>query len=292
MTIIIGLIITLACMGGGFVAMGGNLWVIWQPWEYVIILGAALGTFIVANTMKVIMDSGKALVEVFTAKAPKKADYLSILGCIFVLMREFRSKSRSEVEAHVENPDESAVFQAFPKLNKNLELRTFICDYFRLIIMGNARPHEIEALMDEEIETARADKLKAYQAISTVAEGLPAIGIVAAVLGVIKTMGSLDKPPEILGKMIGAALVGTFAGIFFSYCIFAPIATQVKIVRQKGMRPYVVVKQTLLAFMNGAIPQVAIEHGRKTISYGDRPSIDELEEQTMNGGEDGAKMAA
>jgi chemotaxis protein MotA len=291
-TIVIGLVITLVCMLGGFVAMGGHIWVIFQPWEFVIILGAALGTFVATNSVKVIMDSGKGLLEVFTASVPKKADYLSVLGCIFVLMREFRSKSRSEVEAHVENPDESAVFQAFPKLNKNLELRTFICDYFRLIIMGNARPHEIEALMDEEIETATHDKLKAYNAMSTVAEGLPAIGIVAAVLGVIKAMGSLDKPPEILGKMIGAALVGTFAGIFFSYCIFAPLATQIKVVRQKSMRPYVVVKQTLLAFMNGAIPQVAIEHGRKTISYSDRPTIDELEAQTMNGGEAGAKEAA
>ncbi|MBU1211182.1 MAG: flagellar motor stator protein MotA [Alphaproteobacteria bacterium] len=292
MTIVIGLVITLACVLGGFAAMGGKVLVIWQPWEYVIILGASFGTFVVANTVKVIIDTGKAMIEAFAGKVPKKADYLSILGCLFLLMREFRSKSRSEVEGHVENPDESPIFQAFPKLQKNVELRTFICDYFRLIIMGSARPHEIEALMDEEIETSRADKLKAYSALSSVAEGLPAIGIVAAVLGVIKTMGSLDQPPQVLGKLIGAALVGTFAGIFFSYCIFAPIATQIKIVREKNMRQFVVVKQTLLAFMNGAVPQIAIEYGRKTINFGERPSIDELESETANGGKSDEKIAA
>ncbi|MEO1281945.1 MAG: flagellar motor stator protein MotA [Pseudomonadota bacterium] len=292
MTIIVGLTITLVCMLGGFMAMGGKVMVIWQPWEYVIILGASFGTFVVANQLKVITDSGKALGEVFMGKVPKKDAYLAQLGCLFVLMREFRSKSRSEVEQHVENPDESAVFQSFPSLNSNVELRTFICDYFRLIIMGNARPHEIEALMEEEMETMRSDKLKCYGALSAVAEGLPAIGIVAAVLGVIKAMGSLDQPPEVLGKMIGAALVGTFAGIFFSYCIFAPLATQVKVVREKKMRQYVVIKQTLLAFMNGAVPQVAIEHGRKTISAGVRPSIDELETETMNAGSGDVKAAA
>lgn len=292
MNIVIGLIITLAAMLGGFVAMGGKLYVIWQPFEYVIILGAALGTFIAANTLKVVTDSGKALIEVAVGKYPKKADFLATLGCLYLLMREFRGKPRSEVEAHIEDPDSSSIFQAFPSLNKSPELRTFICDYFRLIIMGNVRSHEIEALMDEEIDTMAHDKLKSYHALSTLAEGLPAIGIVAAVLGVIKAMGSLDKPPEILGKMIGAALVGTFAGIFFSYCVFAPIATQVKITRQKGMRQYVVVKQTLIAFMNGAIPQVAIEHGRKTISTGVRPSISELEEEVASPGGGGAQKVA
>jgi len=292
-TIVIGLLITLASMLGGFMAMGGKLSVIWQPFEYVMILGAALGTFVAANTLKVVMDSGKALMEVATGKYPKKADFLATLGCLYMLMREFRGKPRSEVEAHIEDPDSSSIFQSFPSLNKSPELRTFICDYFRLIIMGNVRSHEIEALMDEEIDTMSHDRLKSYHALSTLAEGLPAIGIVAAVLGVIKAMGSLDKPPEILGKMIGAALVGTFAGIFFSYCVFAPLATQVKITRQKGMRQFVVVKQTLIAFMNGAVPQVAIEHGRKTISTAVRPSINELEEEVASpGGGGGAQRVA
>lgn len=265
-------------------AMGGHVAVIWQPWEYVIICGSALGTFIVANPMKTIKDAGKGLMEAFANASPKQRDYLDVLSVLFSLMRELRSKSRTEVEAHIDNPGESRIFQAFPKLLANTEVVTFICDYFRLIIMGNARTHEIEALMDEEIQTLRADKLKAYYSLVTLSEALPALGIVAAVLGVIKAMGALDQSTEVLGHLIGAALVGTFAGIFFSYAIVSPIATQMKTVRDKKLRLYVVIKQTLLAFMNGAIPQVAIEHGRKTISSSDRPTIDEVEQETMAAG--------
>jgi len=281
LTIIVGLIVTLGCIAGGFMAMGGHLAVIWQPWEYVIICGAALGTFIVANPMKTIKDTGVGLVEALTNASPKQRDYLDVLSILFSLMRELRSKSRTEVEAHIDRPQDSAIFQAFPKLLANRELVTFICDYFRLIIMGNARTHEIEALMDEEIQTLRSDRLKAYHSLVALSEGLPALGIVAAVLGVIKAMGALDQPEEVLGQLIGAALVGTFAGIFFSYAVVSPIATQMKVVRDKQLRLYIVTKQSLLAFMNGAIPQVAIEHGRKTISSSDRPTIDEVEIETM-----------
>lgn len=291
MTIILGLLVTLGCMLGGFAAMGGHIEVIWQPFEYVIILGASLGTFIVANPVKVIKDVGVALKEAATNAAPKKTDYLDTLGCMFSLLRELKSKSRSEVEGHIDNPNESAIFNAFPKVLKNEPLVTFICDYFRLILMGNARTHEIEALMDEEIQTLRADKLKAYHSVVAVSEGLPALGIVAAVLGVIKAMGALDQSPEVLGHLIGAALVGTFAGIFFSYAVFSPIATQIKIVREKKMRQFVVVKQTLLALMNGAMPQIAVEHGRKAISASERPSVDELEQQTLSPGGGGAVSA-
>lgn len=294
MTILVGLIVTLTCMLGGFMAMGGHIDVIWQPWEYVIILGSSLGTFIVANPIKVIKDTGVGIVDALTDASPKKETYLDILGCLFALMRELKSKPRSEVERHVDNPDESPIFAAFPKLAKTPLLVNFICDYFRLILMGNARTHEVEALMDEEIQTMRADKLKAYQALTAVSEGLPALGIVAAVLGVIKAMGALDQSPEVLGQLIGAALVGTFAGIFFSYAVFTPIATQIKIVREKRMKQYIVVKQTLLALMNGAMPQIAVEYGRKAISIDYRPSVDELEQQTLAVGSGGgvAKQAA
>lgn len=284
MTIILGLMVTLGCMLGGFVAMGGHVGVIWQPWEYVIILGAALGTFIVANPVKTIKDVGVALKQAAFNEAPKQSDYLIVLGCLFALMREVRSKSRTEAERHIDNPAESSIFAAHATILKHPRLVTFICDYFRLILMGNARTHEIESLMDEEIQTMRSDKLKAYNALVAVSEGLPALGIVAAVLGVIKAMGALDQPPEVLGHLIGAALVGTFAGIFFSYAVFTPIATQIKIIREKRMRQYTVVKQTLLAFMNGAMPQIAIEYGRKTIPDSDRPSLDALEQQMLSGG--------
>lgn len=278
MTIIIGLVITLVCMLGGFVAMGGHVGVIWQPWEFVIIGGAALGTFVVANPIKTIYDTGSSMKEAFAGSGPGRQQYLEVLGILYFLMRELRGKPRNEVEEHIDSPSESPLFQQFPSISANRDLTTFICDYCRLIIIGNARTHEIEALMDEEIHTVRTDKMKPYHALVSVGEGLPALGIVAAVLGIVKAMGALDESPEVLGKYIGAALVGTFAGIFLSYAVVTPVATKVKTIREKKLRPYVIVKQTLLAFMNGAMPQVALEHGRKTISIDQRPSIDDVEQ--------------
>jgi len=282
--IIIGLIITLGCVLGGFMAMGGHIEVLFQPWEVVIICGAALGTFVVANPMKTVKDAGKGIVEALKYSVPKEQEYLETLGILHAIMRELRTKSRNEVEAHIDNPEESAIFQAFPTVLKNHDLTHFICDYCRIIIIGNARPHEIEALMDEEIHTIRNDKLKAYHALVAMGDGFPALGICAAVLGVVKAMGALDQSPEILGGLIGAALVGTFLGIFMAYSVVGPIATQVKTVREKRNRLYVIVKQTLLAYMNGSLPQVALEFGRKTISAYDRPSIDAVEQSTLNAG--------
>jgi chemotaxis protein MotA len=281
----------MGCMLGGFWMMGGHVLVIWQPWEYVIICGAALGTFVVANPMKTIKDTGKGMMEAFKDASPKSREYLDVLGILYSLMRELRGKSRNEVEVHIEKPLESPLFQRFPSIINNPPLMTFICDYCRLIIIGNARTHEIEALMDEEIQTVRGDTLKSYHALVAVADGLPALGIVAAVLGVVKAMSALDQAPEVLGHLIASALVGTFAGIFFSYAVVGPIATKLKAVREKKMRLYVIVKQTLLAFMNGAMPQVALEHGRKTISAYERPSIDEVEEETVGGGRHEAAAA-
>ncbi len=226
-------------------------------------------------------DTGKACMEAFTNKVPKQRDYLDVLGLLYSLMRELRAKSRNEVEVHIDNPKESTIFQAYPSILKNEDLMHFICDYCRLIIVGNVRSHEIEALMDEEIHTLSRDKLKPYQAMVTISEALPALGIVAAVLGVIKAMGALNQSPEVLGHLIGAALVGTFAGIFFSYGVVGPIATKIKSTRDKQNRLYTVVKQTLLAYMNGSLPQIALEYGRKTISAYERPSIDVVEQETM-----------
>lgn len=284
MSFFIGMIITLGCLLGGFAAMGGHIAVIWQPWEYVIIGGTAVGTFVVANPISTVKDTGRALMEAIMGKAPKQREYLDLLAVLYNLMREVRSKPRGQVEGHFDNPQESEIFKKFESVLSNSELTTFICDYFRLMLMGNARTHEIEALMDEEIHTISKEKLKPYYAMVTVSEALPALGIVAAVLGVIKAMGALDQSPELLGKLIGAALVGTFAGIFLSYAVVSPLAAKAKLLREKRCQIYVLVKQTLLAFMNGAMPQVALEHGRKTIASSSRPTINQVENETLGGG--------
>lgn len=290
MNFVIGLAISMGCMLGGYVAIGGHLHALMQPYEFLILGGAALGIFVLQNPMPVIKDSGSAIVEAIMGKGPKQKDFLDLLTLLHALMREMRGKSRGEVEAHIDNPKESDIFANHPKVLANKLLTNFICDYCRLIIIGTARAFEIEALMDEEIQTLTYDKLKPYNALNSVGDGLPALGIVACVLGIVHAMGALDQGPEVLGGLIGSALVGTFTGIYASYGIVSPLASLVKSTRTKSLRMFVIIKQTLLAYMNGAMPQIAVEFGRKTIPAKERPTIDEVESETTGGGAD--KQAA
>ena len=281
LSVLVGLVITLGALLGGFAAMGGNIAVIWQPWEFVIIGGTALGTFIVANPWKVVLDSGQASMQAIMVAIPRQRDYLELLGLLYALMREMRSKARNEVEAHIDDPKNSELFKHFPSVLKDKELTQFVCDYVRLIIIGNARSHEIEALMEQEISTIRKHKTKPCSSMSTISEALPALGICAAVLGIVKAMGALDESPEVLGEYIGAALIGTLTGIFWAYAVVSPLAQLIKSTREKQMQCYIIVKQSLIAFMNGALPQIALEHGRKTIASGSRPTIDEVESDAI-----------
>lgn len=283
MGFLIGLIIAIGAIIGGYAAEGGHLSVIWQPFEYLMIAGAAVGTFVIANSLTTIKDTGRAVLDGVLGRQPSQRDYLDILGVLYALMRELRGKARNEVESHVDNPEESEIFKAFPNVLSDDELTHFICDYVRLLIVGNAKTHEIEALMDEEIETITYDRLKPFHSLMTMSDAMPALGIVAAVLGVIKAMGSLDQSPELLGGLIGSALVGTFGGILLSYGFTSPLAHKIKLSREKQLRSYYIVKQTLIAFMNGAMPQIALEHGRKTIASNDRPTIDMVENETISG---------
>ncbi|MBA4790656.1 MAG: flagellar motor stator protein MotA [Rhizobiales bacterium] len=290
MGVLIGLVVGIASLLGGFIAMGGHVEVIWQPFEFVIIGGIALGTFIIANPMSTIKDTGVSIVQAVTGKAPKRKDFLALLGLLYALMRELRSKPRNEVEQHIDNPHDSAIFQNFPTILKDKELTQFICDYARLIVIGNARSHEIEGLMEQEIATVKKHKTKPAGAVSTVAEALPALGICAAVLGIVKAMGAIDQSPEILGHYIGSALIGTFIGIFASYAILSPLATKIKLTREKQCQPFIIVKQSLIAYMNGALPQIALEHGRKTIASSERPTIDEVESEAITNAPTGGAM--
>ncbi len=282
MGVLIGIILGMASLAGGFMAMGGHIEVIWQPFEYVIIGGIALGTFIIANPMSTIKDSGAGIMQAISGKAPKRKDFLALLGLLYALMRELRTRPRNEVEAHIDDPQNSSIFQHFPGILKDKELTQYICDYARLIVIGNARSHEIEALMEQEISTIRKHKTKPASAIGTVAEAMPAIGICAAVLGIVKAMGAIDQSPEILGHYIGSALIGTLVGIYGSYAILSPLANKIKLTREKQCQPFIIVKQALIAFMNGALPQIALEHGRKTISSGERPTSDEVEAESIS----------
>ncbi|RAI00935.1 flagellar motor stator protein MotA [Acuticoccus sediminis] len=284
MAVILGLVIGIGSMLGGFMAMGGHIDVLWQPFEVLIIFGLAAGIFIIANPSAMIKKTGSAIVQAASGKAPKRKDLLELLGCLFALMRDLKAKPRNEVEAHVDNPEESELFKKFPTIVKDKMLLNFICDYVRLILIGNARGFEIEALMDQEIATIRKDKQKPALALGEIADALPAIGIVAAVLGIVKAMGAIDQSPEILGGLIASALVGTFLGILSSYAFFAPMSSKIKTISEKQMKPYLITKQALLAYINGAMPQIALEHGRKTIETSSRPTIDEVESEALGNG--------
>ena len=288
LAVLFGIIMSIGSILGGFMAMGGKVAVIWQPVEYVIICGIAFGIFIVAIPVPVLKQTGGAIVDAVSNRAPKRALFLEILGVRYSLMRDLKAKPRNEVEAHVDNPEESAIFQQSPSILNDKQLLQFICDYVRLLLIGNARGFEIEALMDQEIATIRKEKMKPALALGDLADALPAIGIVAAVLGIVKAMGAIDQSPEILGGLIAAALIGTFLGIFASYAIFSPLAGKIKTVREKQMQPYIIAKQALLAYINGAMPQIALEHGRKTIAQSYRPTIDEVESEALGGGEKAA----
>ena len=282
MNLLLGLIIGAGALVGGYLAEGGRLGVLWQPFEFMIIGGIAIGVFVMGNPFSTITDTIKGALQAATGAVPKRNDFLAILSLLFALMRDLRTRPRNEVEAHIDNPADSPLFQHFPQILKDHELTQYVCDYVRLIIIGNARSHEIEALMEQEITTIRKQKTKPYASMTTISEALPALGICAAVLGIVKAMGALDQSPEILGEYIGAALIGTLTGIFWSYAVVSPLAQLIKMTREKQVQPFIIVKQTLIAFMNGALPQIALEHGRKTISSHDRPTIDEVESEAIS----------
>lgn len=282
MLIIIGYIIVIICTLGGYVALGGHLGVLWQPFEVVIICGSALGTYFTANSMTVLKKTMGATTAVLKGTPYTKQSYLDLLGLQYQIFRMAKSKGMLALESHIENPEESALFTAFPSVTENHHALTFLRDYLRLISLGTEDPHTLEDLMDEEIETHHHEATQVANAIQSIADALPALGIVAAVLGVIKTMGSISEPPEVLGKLIGGALVGTFLGVWFAYGFVAPVATAMKSIADGEQRYYLCMKSGILAYLHGYAPAVAVEFARKALYSNLRPDFYEVEDSTAN----------
>lgn len=281
---ILGIILVLAMTFGGFMVAGGKMKIITgvmlpaMPGELMIIMGSALGAFMIANSSRVIKDTLKAFKTMLKPEAHSKEDYLELLSMFYAIFKMARTKGWLALEQHIEDPENSELFKQFPGFYKNHHVMLFVCDYLRIISLGNENPHELEALMDEEIETIAHEKEHPSHAIQTVADGAPALGIVAAVLGVIKTMASITEPPEVLGKLIGSALVGTFLGVWLAYGFIGPMATAMKARAESEIKYYSVIKVTILAFLQGAAPQVAVEFGRKVLNEDVQPSFTEVEE--------------
>ena len=267
---------------GGYYANGGHISVLWQPFEFVIIFGSACMAYLVANSKHTVKSTLPDIRLIFKPGRYGKKEYIELLSILFTIFKTARTKGWLVLEQHIENPQTSEIFNKFPSFSSNHHAITFLCDYLRLISLGAEKPHEVEALIDQEIDTQREEHSHTHHAVQTMADGLPALGIVAAVLGVIHTMGSITQPPEILGHLIGGALVGTFLGVFLSYGFVSPIASAIKDRKDTELKYYLCIKVCLLAFLQGAAPQVAIEFGRKILIHDAQPTFLEVEEATQN----------
>lgn len=278
MLFISGSIIVILSVLGGYSALGGKLMVLWQPFEVVIICGAALGAYLIANPKSVLAKIGSALGQILKGPRHTKESYLELLSLLYAIFRLSKSKGMLVLEQHVENPEESELFRQFPQFFADKHALGFLCDYLRMMVLGSENPHEMEPLMDEEIETHHAEHMNLSDSIRTVADALPALGIVAAVLGIIKTMGAISEPPEVLGKLIAGALVGTFLGVLLSYGFAAPMADSMKAIYDAETKYFQCIKAGLLAHMQGYAPSVSIEFARKALFSNVRPTFYEVEE--------------
>ena len=278
MFIIIGWVLVIICVIGGYMAMGGKLAPLWQPFELVIIGGAGVGAFVVANPKHILGKAGYGFKSALKGPKYAKADYLELLGLMYAIFRLAKTKGMLAIETHIEKPEDSSLFQAFPKFTEDHHALEFLCDYLRMMTLGTDNPHELADLLDEELETHHAEDAEVAGAYTTMGDGFPALGIVAAVLGIIKTMGSITEPPEVLGKLIGGALVGTFLGILLAYGFVSPLAASMGATFNANAKYMQCIRAGLLAHLSGYAPAVSVEFARKTLMSKDRPSFFEVEE--------------
>lgn len=280
---LLGIGITLAMVFGGYVIAGGKLSIILHslPYELMIIGGAATGAFIVGNSFGVIQHTLNDIVKVFTGPRWSKKDYQDLLCLMFSLVRTAK-ESPVEIERHIENPTESAIFSQYPKIAKDDAAMEMICNTIRSMIMNFDNAHQVEELLEKQLEALHHESLQGAHSLQKMADGLPALGIVAAVLGVIKTMASIDKPPEVLGQMIGGALVGTFLGVFLSYGIVGPFSDKVKAIHDEEHQFYTLIREALVTSLNKHTPQICVEVARCNAPKKLRPSFTDIEDALRN----------
>ena len=279
MFVIIGWVVAMGCIFGAYIVHGGNMGVILKalPTEMLAILGGAIGAFVVNNQPKVLKATIGGLAGVFKGSKYTKARYMELLALLYDILQKARKEGLMSIEKDVEDPHSSPLFQKYPTVGNDHHVTEFITDYLRMMVSGNLNSHEIESLMDSEIETHHHEAHSAVAALQRLAGGLPAFGIVAAVLGVVNTMGSVGQPPAVLGGMIGSALVGTFLGILLAYGFVEPLGGLLEQKVEDAGKELQCIKTTLLASMQGYAPQVAVEFGRKLLYSTERPTFSELE---------------
>lgn len=276
---IIGIIVIFVMVFGGYMAAGGKMGIILKaaPFEMMMIGGAAVGAFLIANDMSAVKHTMKDLGKVFKGPKWQAEDYRDLLCLMFALIRIARGNP-VEVEQHIEDPENSAVFSKYPRILADKEAVNLICDTMRSASMNYDDPHQVEEVLEKRIEANLHHAMHSHHALNSIADGLPALGIVAAVLGIIKTMASIDQPPEILGKMIGGALVGTFLGVFLAYAFVGPFAAKVKTVVEEDAHFYQLIREVLVANLHNHAAAICIEVGRQNTPSHIRPGFSELEE--------------
>ncbi|MBF0559166.1 MAG: flagellar motor stator protein MotA [Nitrospirae bacterium] len=276
---IIGAAIVLVSVVGGFLLEKGNLSVIIQPVEMLIIFGAAIGAFVIASPMKVIKNVIGGVLKIFTGKAYSKSDYMEVLLLLSEIFSKIRKEGLVSIEADVDNPAESKIFSNYTKFLKNHHAVALVTDTLRTVMTTSIAPHELEALLDTELESHHEESMIPSKSIGVIADGLPGLGIVAAVLGVVLTMGKISEPPEILGHSIGSALVGTFLGVLMCYGFVGPMSRNLEFAATEERDYLNVLKIALVGFVGGAAPQIAVEFARRVIPGNVKPSFVEVEEK-------------
>ncbi len=275
----VGIAIIFIMVFGGYVLHGGKMDIVLEaaPWELIMIGGAAAGAFVLANDLASVKQTLKDVGKVFKGPKWKPQDYRDLLCLLFELIRLSKANPVG-LEEHVENPHGSSIFGKYPKISHDHETTELICDTFRAASMNYDDPHQVEEVLEKQLDANLHHALHSSHALQSIADGMPALGIVAAVLGVIKTMGSIDQPPEILGGMIGSALVGTFMGVFMAYGLVGPFAAKVKTVVEEDAHFSKLIREVLVANLHRHAPNICIEVGRQNTPHHIRPSFSELEE--------------
>jgi chemotaxis protein MotA len=274
-----GVVILFACVFGGYLMTGGSLGVVLEaaPHEMLTIFGAAIAAMLIGGSMFNLKKIFGTLGQVFSGPRWKPSDYRDLLCLLFLLAKTMKSKGLIALEAHIEKPSESSIFKRYPKICKDHFALDFICDTLRMMTMSLEDPHQVETNMEKQLEKHHHEALAGANALSAMADGLPALGIVAAVLGVIHTMGSISEPPEVLGGLIGSALVGTFLGVFLAYGIVGPMGNRLKAVIDEDGQFYAVIRDILVAHLHGNAAQVSAEIGRGSVPGEYQPSFQEME---------------
>lgn len=275
---LVGFFVVVGSVLGGYVLSHGHLAALWQPFELLIIGGAALGAFLISNPMTVVKDTMAACGRNLKGKHYGKEMYMDLLSLLYEIFNKARKNGLMAIEEDVETPEASEIFNRFPRVTMEPHLLIFICDYLRIMAAGNLSAIELESLMDQEIETALHESMASSHALSKVSDGLPGFGIVAAVMGIVITMASLGGPPEVLGAHVAAALVGTFLGILLAYGFVGPLSVALEHMATEDIKALVCIKTAILAMVNGIPPQLAVEFGRKVIGSHERPGFKELDD--------------